>query len=331
MYMPLHLIRQDITKMDVDVIVNAANEQLHPGGGVCGAIYQAAGYDKLKEATDALKHCPVGQTVVTPAFDLEAKYIFHTVGPIWQGGENQEALLLISCYQTALQKAVDLNCESIALPLISSGSYGYPKTAAFYNATSTIEKFIETHELTVYLVLFDQPSIPSTAAWKNLLTEYIDEHYVEEQKKASFNRSRFRLEESAPFVSEVKQMQESFIELNLDLAKLEDTFQQRLFRWIDTHELNEVDVYKKANISRKHFSKIRSNIDYQPKKNTVLAFAIALELSLDDTLDLLRCAGFTLSNSKKFDVIVRFFIEREIYSIYTINEALFDAGEETIN
>lgn len=330
--MPLHLIRQDITKMKVDVIVNAANEQLQPGGGVCGAIYQAAGYDKLKEATDALKYCPVGQTALTPAFDLEAKYIFHSVGPIWQGGENREAKLLISCYQTALQKAVDLNCESIAFPLISSGSFGYPKTAAFYNATSTIEKFIDTHELTVYLVLFDQPSIPTTAAWKDLLTEYIDEHYVEEQKKASFNRSRFRIEEDAPVLasSEMK-FEESLIHFDLDLEKLEDTFQQRLFRWIDALELNEVDVYKKANITRKHFSKIRSNVDYQPKKNTVLALAIALELSLDDTLDLLRCAGYTLSNSKKFDVIVRFFIEREVYSIYTINEALFDASEETIN
>jgi O-acetyl-ADP-ribose deacetylase len=330
--MPFHLIRQDITKMDVDVVVNAANEQLQPGGGVCGAIYKAAGYRELQEATNQIGHCSVGQTVVTPAFQLQAKYIFHTVGPIWQGGIQNESEKLASCYETALQTAHALQCESIAFPLISSGIYGYPKDQAYEIARRTIQAFLQTHELTVYLVLFDRASIFGATSWKDELLEYIDDYYVSEAKKESYNAKRFR----SPLV-EVKmdepieysvQAEEHY---TIDLEKLEDTFQQRLFRWIDVKQLNEVDVYKKANITRKHFSKISSNVDYQPKKSTAIALAIALELSIDDTLDLLRCAGYTLSPSKRFDLIIRHFIEREIYSTFTINEALFEFGEELLN
>ena len=330
--MPFHLIRQDITKMDVDVVVNAANEQLQPGGGVCGAIYKAAGNTELQEATNQIGHCSVGQTVVTPAFQLQAKYIFHTVGPIWQGGLQNEAAKLASCYETALHTAHALQCESIAFPLISSGIYGYPKEQAYEIASRTIQAFLQTHELTVYLVLFDRASIFGTTSWKDELLEYIDDYYVSEAKKEPYNATRFRalkfeekMEESIEYTV---QSAEQFV---IDLEKLEDTFQQRLFRWIDLKQLNEVNVYKKANITRKHFSKIRSNIDYQPKKSTAIALAIALELSIDDTLDLLRCAGYTLSPSKRFDIIIRHFIEREIYSTFTINEALFEFGEELLN
>ena len=330
--MPFHLIRQDITKMDVDVVVNAANEQLQPGGGVCGAIYKAAGYTELQEATNQIGHCSVGQTVVTPAFQLQAKYIFHTVGPIWQGGLQNEAAKLASCYETALHTAHALQCESIAFPLISSGIYGYPKEQAYEIASRTIQAFLQTHELTVYLVLFDRASIFGATSWKDELLEYIDDYYVSEAKKEPYNATRFRalkfeekMEESIEYSV---QSAEQFV---IDLEKLEDTFQQRLFRWIDLKQLNEVNIYKKANITRKHFSKIRSNIYYQPKKSTAIALAIALELSIDDTLDLLRCAGYTLSPSKRFDIIIRHFIEREIYSTFTINEALFEFGEELLN
>ena len=330
--MPFHLIRQDITKMDVDVIVNAANEQLQPGGGVCGAIYKAAGYTELQEATNQIGHCTVGETVVTPAFQLNAKYIFHTVGPIWQGGLQNEAVKLASCYETALHTAHTLQCESIAFPLISSGIYGYPKDEAYEIASRTIQSFLQSHELTVYLVLFDRASIFGASSWKDELLEYIDDFYVSEAKKEPYNATRFRSTRVEAQMDEPIEYsalaEEQFI---IDLEKLEDTFQQRLFRWIDLKQLNEVDVYKKANLTRKHFSKIRSNINYQPKKSTAIALAIALELSIDDTLDLLRCAGYTLSPSKRFDIIIRHFIEREIYSIFTINEALFEFDEELLN
>ncbi len=330
--MTFHLIRQDITNMDVDVVVNAANEQLQPGGGVCGAIYKAAGYTELQEATNQLGHCPVGETVVTPAFQLKAKYIFHTVGPIWQGGLQNEAAKLASCYETALKMAHALQCESIAFPLISSGIYGYPKEQAYEIARSTIQAFLQTHELTVYLVLFDRASVFGATTWKDELREYIDDFYVNETEKELYNASRyhtFNAEEQMDDPIEYSALAEEHYKIDFD--KLEDTFQQRLFRWIDRKQLSEVDVYKKANITRKHFSKIRSNINYQPKKSTAIALAIALELSLDDTLDLLRCAGYTLSPSKRFDLIIRHFIERGIYSTFTINEALFEYGEELLN
>lgn len=330
--MPFHLIRQDITKMDVDVVVNAANEQLQPGGGVCGAIYKAAGYTQLQEATNQIGHCPVSGTVVTPAFQLKAKYIFHTVGPIWQGGQQNEATKLASCYETALQTAHALQCESIAFPLISSGIYGYPKEQAYEIASSTIREFLQTHELTVYLVLFDRASVFGATPWKDELREYIDDFYVSEAEKEPYNSTRFHTPlVEAQMDAPIEFSVHSEEHYTIDFEKLEDTFQQRLFRWIDKKQLNEVDVYKKANITRKHFSKIRSNINYQPKKSTAIALAIALELSIDDTLDLLRCAGYTLSPSKRFDLIIRHFIEREIYSIFTINEALFEYGEELLN
>ena len=330
--MPFHLIRQDITKMDVDVVVNAANEQLQPGGGVCGAIYKAAGYTELQEATNQIGHCSIGQTVVTPAFQLQAKYIFHTVGPIWQGGLQNEAAKLASCYETALHTAHALQCESIAFPLISSGIYGYPKEQAYEIASRTIQAFLQTHELTVYLVLFDRASIFGATSWKDELLLYIDDYYVSEAKKEPYNATRFRaLKFEEKMQESIEYSIQAAEQFGIDLEKLEDTFQQRLFRWIDVKQLNEVNVYKKANITRKHFSKIRSNIHYQPKKSTAIALAIALELSIDDTLDLLRCAGYTLSPSKRFDIIIRHFIEREIYSTFTINEALFEFGEELLN
>ena len=329
--MPFHLIRQDITKMDVDVVVNAANEQLQPGGGVCGAIYKAAGYTELQEATNQIGYCPVGETVVTPAFQLHAKYIFHTVGPIWQGGLQNEAEKLASCYETALQTAHALQCESIAFPLISSGIYGYPKEQAYDIASLTIQTFLQTHELTVYLVLFDRASIFGATSWKDELLEYIDDNYVNEAEKEPYNATRFSaLKFEEPMEQSIQYSVQAEEQYAIDFEKLEDTFQQRLFRWIDSKQLNEVDVYKKANLTRKHFSKIRSNINYQPKKTTAIALAIALELSIDDTLDLLRCAGYTLSPSKRFDIIIRHFIERGNYSIFTINEALFEFGEELL-
>lgn len=331
--MPLHFVRNDITKMKVDCIVNAANSELMPGGGVCGAIYKAAGYNELLKATSKIGHCEVGHTVATPAFNLNARYIFHTVGPIWLGGNDNEKQKLTNCYETALKLAIEKQCESIAFPLISSGIYGYPKEEAFLIAKNTILNFLQTEELSVYLVLFDKASTTSASKWQEL-TEYIDDHYVE---KSSFAKRRRFETKKLSHVQEPNELEKpqsaplSLPSYDIDLSKLEDTFQQRLFRLIDQKGMDEVDVYKRANISRKHFSKIRSNIDYQPKKNTVLAFAIALELPLDDTLDLLRTAGYTLSLSKKFDYIVLYFIEKEIYDIHIINEALFDLCEQTIN
>ena len=154
--MPLHLVRNDITKMKVDAIVNAANSALQRGGGVCGAIFAAAGARELQEACNKIGGCKVGEAVITPGFRLPAKYIIHTVGPVWQGGKANEPQLLRNCYINSLTLALEHKCESIAFPLISSGIYGYPKEQALQVAISAIREFLQDNELNVYLVLFDK-------------------------------------------------------------------------------------------------------------------------------------------------------------------------------
>jgi O-acetyl-ADP-ribose deacetylase len=330
--MPLQLIRQDISKVNADVIVNAANASLEPGGGVCGAIFEAAGFNQLRQACLAIGHCEVGQTVVTPAFSLSAKYIFHTVGPKWQGGNQGEYELLRQCYETALTLAIQYNCESIAFPLIASGQYGFPKEQAFMIANEVCQHFLADHELHIYLVLFDEQTLTKINQHTAEIQKYIDENYVQEIKEKPFNKGRFELlrqeeENRYVYAEEVTQLRSSQLSEAIQLDRLEDTFTEKLFSLIDEKNLSDVDVYKKANLSRKHFSKIRSNIHYQPSKHTAIALAISLELTIHETLDLLKCAGYTLSNSKKFDVIIQHFIERRNYSIFEINEALFDFGE----
>ena len=152
--MPLHIIENDIVCMATDAIVNAANRALRPGSGVCGAIFRAAGYDELARACREIGHCEVGEAVITPGFRLSARYIIHAVGPIWQGGCQNEAQLLRSSYVRSLELAVSNGCKSIAFPLISSGVYGYPREDALDIAVKAIREFLEEHELTVYLVLY---------------------------------------------------------------------------------------------------------------------------------------------------------------------------------
>lgn len=154
--MPLEIIRDDITKVKVDAIVNAANSELQMGGGVCGAIFRAAGAEELQKACDEIGHCPVGAAVFTDGFRLPSQYIIHTVGPIWRGGDEGEENELRACYRNSLELAMSLDCASIAFPLISSGIYGYPKEQARQVAVSEIEKFLKEHEMEVYLVLFDR-------------------------------------------------------------------------------------------------------------------------------------------------------------------------------
>ena len=152
--MSFEIVHGDITKMQVDAIVNAANTQLLAGGGVCGAIFRAAGYSELQIACDKVSPIETGGAVATPAFKLKAKIIIHTAGPVWQGGNKNEAMLLKNCYTNSLKIAVQNNCKSIAFPLISSGIYGVPKDIAMYSAKTAIEDFLQDTDLKVYLVLF---------------------------------------------------------------------------------------------------------------------------------------------------------------------------------
>lgn len=322
--MPFEIVRNDITKMEVDAIVNAANTSLKMGGGVCGAIFRAAGAKELQEACDKIGGCPTGQAVITNGFRVPAKYIIHTPGPIWQGGNNGEAELLQASYKNSLELAKEKGCESIAFPLISTGIYGYPKEEALQIAVSTISSFLLKNDMHVYLVVFDKSSFQISQKLFHSIKQYIDEKFVAEQRARYDGGRRF---------SEIDFIRQEEIEFTSFPAKeaslldvvdnLEESFTERLFRFIDEKGLTDVETYKRANLDRRLFSKIRNTPNYHPKKKTALALAIALELNLEETLDLLATAGYTLSPSSKFDVIIQYFIEKGNYNIFEINEALF--------
>ena len=316
--MPLEIVRNDITKMHVDAIVNAANTGLQRGGGVCGAIFKAAGAGELQAACNDIGYCLVGEAVLTEAFQLHAKYIIHTVGPIWRGGTHNEEELLKASYENALNLATENQCESIAFPLISSGIYGYPKTQALQVALSTISAFLMKHEIQVYLVVFDKSAVKVSEKLFTSIQHYIDEYYVEEQE-LQFSRSYQETLREAEYY----QIQEKFNLVEV-LDQMEESFSESLLRLIDEKGKTDVETYKKANIDRRLFSKIRNNRDYTPLKKTVIAFAIALELDVDEAMDLLAKAGYTFSQSSKFDLIIKYFIEQENYNILEINEALFE-------
>lgn len=324
--MPLEIVRNDITKMNVDVIVNAANTALKMGGGVCGAIFHAAGANKLQEACDKIGGCKVGEAVITDGFKLPAKFIIHTPGPIWQGGRNQEAALLKACYENSLELATKHQCESIAFPLISTGIYGYPKEEALQIAVSTISSFLFTYDMLVYLVVFDKKSFRLSKKLFTSIHQYIDEHFVEEVE-STFNRigrkERYvmdQLQEAEILKQDIEETTDSLENL---LSQLDESFSERLLRFIDEKGMTEVETYKRANIDRRLFSKIRSGVDYTPTKKTALAFAIALQLNVEETINLLATAGYTLSHSSKFDIIIEYFIKQKNYNIHEINEALF--------
>jgi O-acetyl-ADP-ribose deacetylase len=325
--MPLEIVRNDITKMKVDVIVNAANTALQMGGGVCGAIFRAAGERELQEACNKIGECKVGEAVITAGFKLDAKWIIHTPGPIWQGGFNQEAAWLKASYENSLELAKNHQCESIAFPLISTGIYGYPKEEALQIAVSTISSFLMHHDMHVYLVVFDKNSFGLSKKLFSSIHQYIDEHYVEEIE-STFQRNRLEELNILDTWQEVKMDQQDVqIEENASLVnllnQLDESFSERLLRIIDEKEMTDVEVYKRANMDRRLFLKIRNAVEYSPKKKTVIALAIALQLNIEETIELLETAGYTLSYSHKFDVIIEFFIKQEKYDIHEINEALF--------
>ena len=337
--MPFSIIRNDITKLHVDAIVNAANTSLQMGGGVCGAIFSAAGADRLQAACDNFAPIQTGEAVITQGFNLPAKYIIHAAGPVYRSGQHGEEALLRACYINSLELAVKYNCESIAFPLISSGIYGYPKADALRVATSAIRDFISEHDIDVSLVVFDKEALAVSEDLLGAVESYIDEHYVEEhrimrrelldaERQALSDIKMLDMTVAMPLMTEEAVVAETIsapVGATLDdlVGNLDEPFSATLLRLIDAKGKKDSEVYNLANIDRRHFSKIRSNAEYAPSKPTVLAFAIALELNLDQTEDLLERAGFALSHSRKFDVIVEYFIQSRKYDIFEINEVLF--------
>ena len=332
--MPLEIVRNDITKMKVDAIVNAANESLLGGGGVDGAIHRAAGSGLLSECR-TLGGCKTGKSKITGGYNLPAKYVIHTVGPIYEDGKHGEKALLESCYRESLALAMENNCETVAFPLISSGVYGYPKDQALKVAIDVISDFLLEKEMTVYIVIFDKASYKISEKLFSDIAEYIDDNYVDEH--TDYSRERIRMNALPPMAPRKrrKKSDDDFLEmcdckamlaeddLDAKLRQIDESFSQMLLRKIDEKGMTDAECYKKANIDRKLFSKIRSDVNYKPSKPTALAFAISLELSLAETEDMLRKAGFALSHSNKFDIIIEYFISKGNYNIFEINEALF--------
>jgi len=347
--MPLTIIRNDITKLNVDAIVNAANTDLLMGGGVCGAIFSAAGAEKLQSACNELAPINTGEAVITRGFDLPAKFVIHAAGPVYRDGKHDEEALLRSCYQNSLEIAKKHDCESIAFPLISSGIYGYPKEEALSVATSTIGGWLAENDMDVSLVMFDKAAFKISQKLHGEIQSFIDENYVDVLEKAAYRRRdlerSFFADEAdqpiskafSPLTSRSLNISESmpaplmeFDDATFDAtfdgrkAQLDEPFSTALLNLIDKKGRSDVDVYKKANIDRKLFSKIRTGKGYMPSKKTAVALAVALELTLTETRDLLGRAGFALSRSVMFDVIVEFFITHRKYDIFEINNVLFE-------
>jgi len=349
--MPLTVIRNDITKMNVDVIVNAANTNLQAGGGVCGAIFSAAGADRLQKTCN--KHAPIqpGEAIITKGYALPAKYIIHAAGPIYRDGKNNEEALLSSCYENALNLAKKHRCDSIAFPLISSGIYGYPKDEALSVATNTISEWLVNNEMDVSLVVFDKAAFSLSKDLHGEVKAFINENYVDEREQLQ-RRRLLDVEKNIfdaavlsqrLFVKDIKtttptpSMVQGYMKAEFEVpvaarkdklddvvARLDEPFSATLLRIIDDKGKTDVEIYKRANLDRKLFSKIRTGKGYMPSKKTVVALAVALELSLPETRDLMERAGFALSRSVVFDVIIEYFITRKSYDIYEINNVLFE-------
>lgn len=332
--MPFTIVRQDITKIKVDAVVNAANTDLIMGGGVCGDLFRAAGAERLQSACARLAPIRTGEAVVTPGFDLPAKYIIHAAGPVYRDGRHGEERLLRAAFTNALKRAAEKGCASIAFPLISSGIYGYPKDEALRTATSAIRDFLAENDMDVTLAVFDAAAFAVSRELFGAVGSYIDEHYVDTRPRRrqlldtersaladAHSVSYFpRTEHARPSMTPPAPMARSLDDL---VGRLDEPFSATLLKLIDAKGKTDVEVYKRANLDRKLFSKIRTGKGYAPSKRTALALAVALELSLDETDDLLRRAGYALSRAVKFDVIIEYFISHGRYDIFEINEILF--------
>ena len=378
--MPLRIVRNDISKVKADAIVNSANKNPVCGGGAEYHIYEAAGRDKLLAAREKIGVLDVAEVAVSSAFALKAKYVIHVVGPKWNGGESGEASALACCYRNALEKALELGCESIAFPLISSGVFRFPKDSALKIALQAIGEFLQSHEMDVRLVVFDRKSFDVSEELCDDIQAYIDDNYVQEKYDDAEEHFRERWgrnlncpEESyfeqdctlftpacaapklarggaargvrrvklcdAEAISDAEAVRNNVRDdvrgkedksLEEMLATAGETFCGKLFSIIREKNLDDVEIYKRANLDRKHFSKIRSNLHYRPTKKTALALAIALHLNLEETKDLLSRAELALSPSSKGDLIVSYFIAHQKYDIWEINSMLFKFGQPTL-
>ena len=332
--MPFEIVRNDITHMRADAIVNTANPRPVIGAGTDSAIHKAAG-PALLEARRKIGSIAPGTCAVTPGFGLDADYVIHTVGPVWQGGCRGEERLLRQCYDSALALALKTGCRSVAFPLISAGSYGFPKERALQIAIEAFSAFLMTHEMQIWLVVFDRSAFQLSEKLFHGIASYIDEHYVEaahlQTRRRYRNRELREIQDLSATLCEAAPMAPAPAFSLRDLLERTDAgFTDTLLRLIDRSGKQDSEIYTRANVSRQHFSKIRNNPAYKPTKATAIAFAIALELDLEETRDLIGRAGYALTNSSKFDVIIMYFIREGTYNMFDINAALFEFDQSLL-
>ena len=335
--MPFRIIRDNLISVHADALVNTANPNPVIGSGTDTAVYEAAGKEQLLEARRAIGVIAEGDAVMTPAFQLNAKIIIHAVSPRWSDGRHGETELLASCYRKAMEIACANDCASIAFPLLGAGSNGFPNAVALETALHSIQSFLLSHDLEVILVVFDRSSYELSSSVFSDVKSYIEEHQVEEAVQAEYKRGRWhRFESDAMSLPILPRPHVYGKDLGEDredaivLREKEDTFQARLFHLIDKTGESDPEVYKRANIDRKLFAKIRKDENYKPSRKTAIALALALKLPLAETGDLLSRAGYALSMSTTFDLIIRYCIEHRIYDIIEVNAILFQFDQELL-
>ena len=343
--MPFEIVRNDITNMTVDAIVNSANPRPVIGQGTDSRIHEMAG-PELLAARQKIGSIPAGQAAVTPAFRLNARYVIHTVGPVWDGGSYGEEAVLHSCYEESLKLALEYGCRSIAFPLIATNNYGFPRDKALQIAISAFSEFLLEHEMMIYLVVFDRSSCKLSEKLFHSIKSFIDDHYVEHWEGTTYgdgphrNRQSIRRRKDMDLCRSSSVREEmlpcssasapKFFSLEEMLKQTDAGFTETLLKRIDESGRKDSEIYKRANLSKQHFSKIRNNPDYKPNKSTAIALALALELDLEQTKDLIGRAGYALTNSSKFDLIIRYFIEQKNYNVVQINMALYEFDQSLL-
>ena len=350
--MPLKIIRQDITKIKCDAIVNPTNRHMWPGGGADAAIHEVAG-PELLEYCQKLGGVSVGEAKITPAFNLPCKYVIHTAGPEWEGGLAGERVLLRSCYKESMKLAISHKCKSVAFPLIASGLYGYPKDRVLSEATDVISRYLERYEMDVYIVVYDKTAYSISRELYDDVQSFVDNFYVEThsdmfdnfREEATYQEHKAKrakriaidkcimadaVPDFAPMCSEIEA---TFHSERLDdmLENMDKGFADTLFYYIDKKGITDVEAYKRSNVGKKTFSKIKCNKDYKPSKITAVSFAVGLHLNLEETQHLLSTAGMCLSRANKFDVIIEYFIMTGKYdSIFDVNEVLYQFDQSLL-
>ena len=347
--MPFKIIRDDITKVKADAIVNPVNPEVCIGGGVESAIYQAAGKEKLLEARKELGRLQPGKVGVTEAFNLDAKYIVHVSGLYWKGGNSFEARCLKECYEKALKAALDKGCKSIAFPLLGTGTYGFPKDIGLDVAVSTFTEFLEEYEMDITLVVFGNDAVNVSGKLVDEVRSFVDDKYVKEALEAEYKKDRNIERYALPNERFHLLLKEETYDL-LDNACTKDTssakqpgsleaalkniykesFEKHLQQLINKKGLRNSEVYAAANISKQYFSKLLKG-QVKPSKDKMLALAVGLRLNMDETADFLRIGGYALSPISQTDTVVEYFIRKQEYNVLKINIVLFDYGLEPLS